>query len=59
VLARHYLGSADLEDAIYEANLDQMDDPNEILVGQKLRIPARLPEQPADVSTPLAAERAP
>ncbi|WP_267432986.1 DUF2235 domain-containing protein [Sphingomonas sp. GM_Shp_1] len=59
VLARHYLGSADLEDAIYEANLDQMDDPNEIFVGQKLRIPAPLPEQPADVSTPLAAERAP
>jgi len=59
VLAKRYLGSADLEDAIYEANLDQMDDPNEIFVGQKLRIPARLPEPPADVSTPLAAERAP
>ncbi len=59
-LARHYLGSADLGDAIYEANLDQMDDPNEIFVGQKLRIPARLPESPAaDVATSLAAEVAP
>jgi uncharacterized protein (DUF2235 family) len=58
-LARRYLGAADLDDAIYEANLDQMDDPDELFVGQKLRIPARLPEPPAQASTPSPAEVAP
>lgn len=58
-LAIRYLGAADLDDAIYEANLDQMDDPDELFVGQKLRIPARLPEPPAGASTPPPDEVAP
>ncbi len=58
-LAIHYLGSADLEDAIYEANLDQMDDPDEIFVGQKLRIPALLREPLAGTSAASPADVAP
>lgn len=58
-LAIRYLGAAALDDAIYEANLDQIDDRDELFVGQKLRIPARLPEQTAEASAPPPAEVAP
>ena len=38
-LARHYLGDVARADAIFLANRDQLDDPEEIFVGQRLRIP--------------------
>jgi len=40
-LARRYLGDAELWPAIYEANRDTLDDPDELYVGRVLRIPAR------------------
>jgi nucleoid-associated protein YgaU len=38
-LARQYYGDANLYMQIFEANKDQLKDPNLIQVGQKLRIP--------------------
>jgi LysM repeat protein len=38
-LARQYYGDANLYMQIFEANKDQLKDPNLIKVGQKLRIP--------------------
>ena len=38
-LAKRYLGNANLYMKIFEANRDQLKDPNLIKVGQKLRIP--------------------
>lgn len=40
-LARRYLGDAELWPAIYEANRDTLDDPDELYVGRVLRIPGR------------------
>lgn len=38
-IAEKYYGDASLYPQIFEANRDQLDDPNKIKVGQKLRIP--------------------
>jgi nucleoid-associated protein YgaU len=38
-LALHYYGDATLYPKIFDANRDQLTDPNKIKVGQKLRIP--------------------
>ncbi|HYG49220.1 MAG TPA: DUF2235 domain-containing protein [Allosphingosinicella sp.] len=38
-LAQHYYGKASLWPNIFAANRDQIDDPDEIFVGQELRIP--------------------
>jgi nucleoid-associated protein YgaU len=38
-IARHYYGDASLYTQIFEANRDQLKDPDMIKVGQKLRIP--------------------
>jgi len=38
-LAAHYYGDATLYPKIFDANRDQLTDPNKIRVGQKLRIP--------------------
>ena len=38
-IAAHYYGDATLYPKIFEANRDQLTDPNKIRVGQKLRIP--------------------
>lgn len=38
-IAEKYYGDASLYPQIFEANRDQLDDPNQIKVGQKLRIP--------------------
>jgi len=38
-IAKRYLGNANLYMKIFEANRDQLKDPNLIKVGQKLRIP--------------------
>ena len=38
-LAHHYYGKASLWPTIFAANRDQIDDPDEIFVGQELRIP--------------------
>lgn len=38
-IAQHYYGKASLYMKIFEANKDQLTDPNKIQVGQKLRIP--------------------
>ena len=38
-IAQHYYGKASLYMKIFEANKDQLTDPNKIKVGQKLRIP--------------------
>jgi uncharacterized protein (DUF2235 family) len=38
-LAQHYYGKASLWPDIFAANRDQIDDPDEIFVGQELRIP--------------------
>jgi nucleoid-associated protein YgaU len=38
-IARKYYGDASLYMSIFEANKDQLKDPNKIFPGQKLRIP--------------------
>ena len=38
-IAEKYYGDPSLYPQIFEANRDQLDDPNQIKVGQKLRIP--------------------
>jgi LysM repeat protein len=38
-LAKHYYGNGNLYMKIFEANRDQMRDPNIIQIGQKLKIP--------------------
>lgn len=38
-LARHYFGDAKLWTVIFEANRDVLDEPDEIFVGQEIRIP--------------------
>ena len=38
-LAKHFYGDAQRYPAIFEANRDQLKDPDKIQVGQKLRIP--------------------
>ena len=38
-IAVHYYGDATLYPKIFDANRDQLTDPNKIRVGQKLRIP--------------------
>jgi nucleoid-associated protein YgaU len=38
-IARKYYGDASLYMTIFEANKDQLKDPNKIFPGQKLRIP--------------------
>jgi nucleoid-associated protein YgaU len=38
-IAKHYYGDANTYMKIFEANKDQLKDPNMIQVGQKLRIP--------------------
>ena len=38
-IAEKYYGDASLYPQIFEANRDQLDDPDKIKVGQKLRIP--------------------
>jgi nucleoid-associated protein YgaU len=38
-IAKHYYGDANSYMKIFEANKDQLKDPNKINVGQKLRIP--------------------
>jgi nucleoid-associated protein YgaU len=38
-IAKHYYGDANKYMKIFEANKDQLKDPNMIQVGQKLRIP--------------------
>ena len=38
-LAAHYYGDATLYPKMFDANRDQLTDPNKIKVGQKLRIP--------------------
>jgi len=38
-IAAHYYGDATLYPKIFDANRDQLTDPNKIRVGQKLRIP--------------------
>jgi nucleoid-associated protein YgaU len=38
-IARQYYGDASLYMSIFDANKDQLKDPNMIRVGQKLRIP--------------------
>ena len=38
-IAEKYYGDPNLYPDIFEANRDQLDDPNKIKVGQKLRIP--------------------
>lgn len=38
-IARQYYGDASLYMTIFEANKDQLKDPNRIFPGQKLRIP--------------------
>ena len=39
-IAKHFYGDASQYMRIFEANQDQLDDPNKIQVGQKLSIPA-------------------
>ena len=39
-IAKHYYGDANAYMKIFEANTDQLDDPNKIQVGQELKIPA-------------------
>jgi uncharacterized protein (DUF2235 family) len=39
-LAAHYLGDRDRYEEIFDLNRDQLDDPDDIFVGMKLRIPA-------------------
>jgi LysM repeat protein len=39
-IAKHFLGDANRYQAIFELNTDQLKDPNQIRVGQKLKIPA-------------------
>lgn len=38
-IAKKYYGDPDLYPTIFDANRDQLTDPNKIKVGQKLRIP--------------------
>ena len=38
-IAKHFYGEANAYMKIFEANKDQLSDPNKIKVGQKLRIP--------------------
>jgi uncharacterized protein (DUF2235 family) len=40
-LAKHYYGDAKLSNMIFEANRDVLDDPDELFIGQRLRIPAQ------------------
>ncbi len=40
-IAKHFYGHATEWHAIFEANRDQLDDPNKIKPGQVLKIPAR------------------
>ncbi len=40
-IAKHFLGDANRYQAIFELNSDQLNDPNLIRVGQKLKIPAQ------------------
>ncbi|MEP6540177.1 MAG: LysM peptidoglycan-binding domain-containing protein [Bryobacteraceae bacterium] len=39
-IAKHFYGDANQYMRIFEANQDQLDDPNKIQIGQKLSIPA-------------------
>lgn len=57
-LAAHYYGNIDLWPHIFAANRDQIDDPDEIFVGQELRIAHPPPaENPAPDVPQAAAER--
>jgi nucleoid-associated protein YgaU len=38
-LAQRYYGKSSLWTCIFDANRDQIDDPDEIFVGQQIRIP--------------------
>ncbi len=38
-IAKEYYGDANQHHAIYEANRDKLDNPNDIKVGQELKIP--------------------
>lgn len=38
-IAKEYYGDSNQHHAIYEANKDQLDNPNDIKVGQTLKIP--------------------
>lgn len=40
-ISRHFYGKANRWNAIFEANRDQLDDPDKIFPGQVLKIPAR------------------
>lgn len=40
-IAKQFYGNAGKWDAIYQANRDQLDDPDKIFPGQQLKIPAR------------------
>ncbi len=40
-IAKRFLGDANQYPAIFKLNTDQLSDPNQIQVGQKLKIPAR------------------
>lgn len=46
-IARHFYGKASAWPKIFEANRDQLDDPDQIKPGQVLRIPSIEPEPPA------------
>ena len=46
-IARHFYGKASAWPKIFEANRDQLDDPDRIKPGQVLRIPSIEPEPPA------------
>lgn len=48
--SRHY-GDNDLYPVIYEANVDVLDDPNELFAGQRIRIP-RLAKAPTTTAAP-------
>ena len=46
-IAKHFYGKASAWPKIFEANRDQLDDPDRIKPGQVLRIPSTEPEPPA------------
>lgn len=54
-IAQEFLGSGTKWEEIYEANKDQIQDPNLIYVGQKLTIPDGQPEEPAATPEPSAS----
>lgn len=45
-IAKWWTGDASFYKAIFEANRDQLDDPNKIEIGQVLKIPCKQPAQP-------------